>query len=81
MREIVDRGGRSPRRRETAKLLLGVSNRLAMSKTLTEALDTLAELTTQTLGAERGSIFLNDPQPENCTRGLPRESSVVRSGC
>ena len=61
MREIVDRGGRSPRRRETAKLLLGVSNRLAMSKTLTEALDTLAELTTQTLGAERGSIFLNDP--------------------
>ncbi len=60
MREIVERRARSPRRRETAKLLLGVSNRLAMSKTLTEALDTLAELTTQTVGAERGSIFLND---------------------
>jgi adenylate cyclase len=61
MREIVDKGARSSRRRETAKLLLSVSNRLAMSKTLTEALDTLAALTTETIGAERGSIFLNDP--------------------
>ena len=41
-------------------LLLGVSNSLALSKTLTEALDTLVELTAATIGAERGSIFLND---------------------
>ncbi len=42
------------------ELLLGVSNSLALSKTLTEALDTLVELTAATIGAERGSIFLND---------------------
>jgi len=42
--------------------LLSVSNRLALSKTLTEALRTLVELTTTTIGAERGSIFRNDPK-------------------
>ena len=41
-------------------LLLGVSNSLALSKSLTEALDPLVELTATTIGAERGSIFLND---------------------
>ena len=45
----------------SAELLLSVSNRLALSRTLTEALDTLVELTAATIGAERGSIFLNDP--------------------
>ena len=38
-----------------------MSNRLAMSKTLTEALDTLVEITNKAIGAERGSIFFNDP--------------------
>jgi adenylate cyclase len=42
------------------ELLLGVSNNPALSKTLTEALDTLVELTAATIGGERGSIFLND---------------------
>ena len=64
MRDISDpKEGARPRRRNspTSDLLLGVSNRLALSKTLTEALDTLVELTATTIGAERGSIFLNDP--------------------
>ncbi len=63
MREIDDREKvtRARRRREPSpELLLGVSNRLALSQTLTEALDTLVEMTTTTIGAERGSIFLND---------------------
>jgi adenylate cyclase len=64
MRDISDpKESARPRRRNspTSDLLLGVSNRLALSKTLTEALDTLVELTATTIGAERGSIFLNDP--------------------
>ena len=43
-----------------ADLLLEVSNTLGMSKKLTEALNSLVELTTRAIGAERGSIFLND---------------------
>ena len=52
----VSRGATEP----SAELLLSVSNKLALSKTLTEALRTLIELTTTTIGTERGSIWLND---------------------
>ncbi|MBF0374913.1 MAG: GAF domain-containing protein [Alphaproteobacteria bacterium] len=44
-----------------AELLLNVSNRLAISKDLGEALATLADLAVKNIGAERASIFLNDP--------------------
>jgi adenylate cyclase len=44
-------------------VLLDVSNRLGATPTLTDALRTLAELTTAAVGAERGSVFLNDPGP------------------
>lgn len=55
----------SPRPRARAKMrlaeqLLEVSNRLAISADLREALEILVQLTTSALGAERGSVFLND---------------------
>ena len=61
MRELSDRQpATSGKDTRPAELLLSVSNRLAMSKTLDEALDTLVEITTTTIGAERGAIFFND---------------------
>src|SRR5437870_1626051 len=47
-------------RTRLAELLLDVSNTLGMSKSLTEALNSLVDVTTRAIGAERGSIFLND---------------------
>lgn len=47
-------------RTRLAELLLDVSNKLGMSADLTGALGTLAEVTAGVIGAERGSIFLND---------------------
>ena len=47
---------------DRAELLLSVSNRLAAHQTLDEQLETLVEMVTSVLGAERGSLFLNDPQ-------------------
>ena len=67
MRDLSDPKETSPARPpepRSAELLLGVSNRLALSTTLTEALDALVEITTTTIGADRGSIFLNDPTTE-----------------
>ena len=37
-----------------------VTNDLAKTKSLDEALETLVKITTSTIGAERGTIFLND---------------------
>ena len=42
------------------ELLLRITNDMAASQTLDNALETLVEITTSTLGAERGTIFLND---------------------
>ncbi len=47
---------------QRAELLLSVSNRLASHQTLDEQLETLIEMVTTVLEAERGSLFLNDPQ-------------------
>ena len=43
-----------------AQLLLNVNNDLAATKTLDTALETLVGITTSTIGAERGTIFLNN---------------------
>ena len=43
-----------------AQLLLNVNNDLAATTTLDSALETLVNITTKTIGAERGTIFLND---------------------
>ena len=49
------------RRLRFAELLLSVSQRMASIDSLDEVLTTLVEMTTAELGAERGSLFLNDP--------------------
>ena len=56
-----------PKRRQDmaeghAEMLLGVSRRLAALDSLDEMLETLVEMTTWELHAERGSLFLNDPE-------------------
>ena len=45
-----------------AELLLSVSNKLAAYQTLDEQLQTLVDLANSVLGAERGTLFLNDNQ-------------------
>ena len=56
-------------RAKLAELLLDVSNRLGVSKDLTEAIDLLVRLTTEAVGAERGSVFLYDaPRAELYSR-------------
>ena len=44
------------------EMLLGVSRKLACLETLDEMLETLVKMTSHELGAERGSLFLNDKQ-------------------
>ena len=48
-------------RLQQAEMLLSVSRRVAAIETLDEVLETLVEMTTWELGAERGTLFLNDP--------------------
>ena len=43
-----------------SELLLKLTNELAISTTLDEALERLVEITTTTIDADRGTIFLND---------------------
>jgi adenylate cyclase len=64
MRELVkDPPGtrKKPGKARLAGILLEVSNRLAASKDLEDALAILARLAAAEIGADRGSIFLNDP--------------------
>ncbi|MBI3045530.1 MAG: GAF domain-containing protein [Betaproteobacteria bacterium] len=49
------------RRLRSAELLLSISQKMASIDSLDEVLTTLVEMTTAELGAERGSLFLNDP--------------------
>ena len=51
----------SNRRLRHAELLLEVTRRMAGYGTLDEVLKALVEMTTAELHAERGSLFLNDP--------------------
>jgi adenylate cyclase len=50
------------KRLKQAEMLLAVSRRVAAIETLDEILETLVEMTTWELQAERGSLFLNDIQ-------------------
>ena len=54
------RASRVKRTERFAKMLLQVTNDLAQTKSLDEALETLVNITTSSIGAERGTIFLND---------------------
>ena len=49
------------RRLRMVELLLEVSRRMAAFDTLDEVLHALVDMTTTELGAERGTLFLNDP--------------------
>lgn len=49
------------RKLKQAEMLLSVSRRVAAIESLDEVLEALVEMTTWELGAERGTLFLNDP--------------------
>lgn len=51
----------SKRTSRFSDMLLQVTTDLAKTKSLDEALEVLVKITTSTIGAERGTIFLNDP--------------------
>jgi adenylate cyclase len=57
----TDRDQESRRRLRHLELLLEVTRRMASYGTLDEVLQALVEMTTTELNAERGSLFLNDP--------------------
>src|SRR4051812_44464467 len=52
---------RKAQRLQFVELLLEVSRRMASYDNLDDVLHALVEMTTTELGAERGSLFLNDP--------------------
>ena len=60
MAEKKDNQNKSKRTSRFSDMLLQVTNDLAKTKSLDEALETLVKITTSTIGAERGTIFLND---------------------
>lgn len=55
-------GTQQRRRLHMAELLLEVSHRMAEFDTLDEVLNALVDMTTARLNAERGTLFLNDPE-------------------
>jgi adenylate cyclase len=65
-----ERAGKQPRATEAelrkqlyrAELLLSVSRSVAGFETLSEVLEKVVEITTRETGAERGTLFLNDPE-------------------
>jgi|TARA_A200000113_G_scaffold64998_2_gene56136 adenylate cyclase len=60
MADKKDNQNKSKRTTRFSDMLLQVTNDLAKTKSLDEALETLVKITTSTIGAERGTIFLND---------------------
>ncbi len=60
---MEEKNQNNPKSKRTARfsdMLLQVTTDLAKTKSLDEALETLVKITTSTIGAERGTIFLND---------------------
>jgi adenylate cyclase len=60
-KKTATEGSETRRRLRHAELLLEVTRRMAGYGTLDEVLNALVDMTTNELGAERGSLFLNDP--------------------
>ena len=65
-----------------AKILLEVARKVADGKTLDEQLETLVALVTEATGADRGTLFVNDPRTEELysrvtVGGLKREIRVL----
>ena len=72
------------RKLRQAEMLLSVSRRVAAMQSLDDVLATLIGIATEELGAERGSLFLNDPDSnELYTRvaqgGLQREIRLMNN--
>ncbi len=57
-------GTAAEQRLRQVETLLNVSHRVAALESLEEILRTLVEMTTEELGADRGTLFLNDPLTE-----------------
>ena len=74
-----DGGSNSKRTARFSEMLLQVTTDLAKTKSLDEALEVLVKITTSTIGAERGTIFLNDPATGNSIRELPKAISGGKS--
>jgi len=67
-----------------AEILLNVTRTIAAFETLDEVLMALVELTTRELGAERGTIFLNDPDTSElysrvAIGNIPREIRILNT--
>ena len=65
-----------------AKILLEVARKVADGKTLDEQLETLVALVTEATGADRGTLFVNDPRTEELysrvtVGGLKREIRIL----
>ena len=60
-KKVAERDQESRRRLRHLELLLEVTRRMASYGTLDQVLQALVEMTTAELNAERGSLFLNDP--------------------
>jgi adenylate cyclase len=60
-KKVTERDQESRRRLRHLELLLEVTRRMASYGTLDQVLQALVEMTTAELNAERGSLFLNDP--------------------
>ena len=55
---------------------------MASYEALDDVLHALVEMTTNELGAERGSLFLNDPGDQRAVLAASRRAtSSARSGC
>lgn len=57
---MENNGQNMAQRLHQAEVLLNISRKVAATETLDEVLHTLVEITTTEIGAERGSLFLND---------------------
>ena len=67
-----------------AKILLEVARRVADGKTLDEQLETLVALVTEATGADRGTLFVNDPSTQELysrvtVGGLKREIRILNT--
>ncbi len=62
--KLKTEGDRVKRTLKFVQILLDISNDLASSDSLDDALEKLVAITTKTIGAERGTIFLNDKRTD-----------------
>jgi hypothetical protein len=78
--KLAKRSGDDARRLRLAELLLEVTRRVAKCESLDDVLHTIVELTAAELGAERGSLFLNDPASGELYARVAKGASSARSG-